>query len=883
MATNSFQTTPNENSLIKLRIFVACPANMTNERARLLVVVEDLKALAAHIGIVLELVDWRLVIPDMGRPEKIILDQLKPDSWDIFVGILWHRFGTPPQNIDPETGKEYLSGTEEEFCKAYRLWQKYRRPRVMFYWCKRNPPYDELDPEQLQRVKKFFENFAANADHPGLYQIFDTTESFERVLRKNLTEFLIQYSEQANDRPVSQREIQSFFPSSPDTLPRRVAFFGREKEMEKVLRALGPEERGWGVVIDGIGGIGKTALAVEAAYRCKEQELFDAFIFVSAKQKRLEPSGIKAETRAATTLDEFINETARVTGQPSIAKLAGDHKIRTLFEVLRNTHALLVYDNLETLTQEEQEALADWLRFLPQSCKAILTSRRRGGEGALWLRLEALDWETARAIIQHEADREEHLKETIQLAGEARLRELHEETGGSPLALIWTLGLMRTRGLSFDRALNLLRQGASLKSPLQKFIYKEARKELGAGDLAALNALSFFVPSATFEALMAVADLSRTALEIVLERLNSLSLVNRELGVERFSLHPLTRNFVRDDLLTDELIAYETGMRFARYWVDYATKYGGHDKESFRTFDRLEAEWANLEVISRWLWETAKVAKVNDDKVGNNEAARMLVELTGSLSFFLSYSGRWDEFIKQSERSYFAAYTSDTWRNAGWRAFDVAWIYYKRARTEEASKWLRKCVKSWELGGTKGDEASALRLGGLIAQQKKEYDNAEEFLKKALNIRRDLGASREVAFALNSLGQLARERKQYDTAEQYFLEALAIAREVDDKAGQVIFIGNLGELAINRKQWIKALDLFEQALPLAHEVGSIELIADSKFGIARPLYVEKRAELDLVSQFAQEALAIYERLQHKDLKKVKKFVAKLNRAAKLGG
>jgi tetratricopeptide (TPR) repeat protein len=877
MASKDFSTMPRKKKLRKLRIFAACPSNLAIERARLVMVVEDLKDLAEHVGVILESVDWRQVVPDLGRPQQIILDQLEPDTWDVFIGILWHRFGTPPKMTDSQTGKTYLSGTEEEFRIAYRLWQQYKRPRVMFYLCKRNPPFDDIDTDQFRRVKDFFAGFAPDADHPGLYQTFDSVESFERLVRQNLTNFLLQYAEQVNQRSVSPQEVQSFIATMPDMLPRRAAFFGREKEMEKVLRALSPDERGWGVVIDGIGGIGKTAVAVEAAYRCKQQKLFDAFIFVSAKQKRLEPSRIRAEARATTTLDEFVNETAHALGQPYITKLADDHKIRTLFDALRKTRVLLIYDNLETLTKEEQEALADWLRFLPQSCKAILTSRRRGGEGALWLRLEALDWETARAIIQHESARQENLRETLEHAGEGRWREMHEETGGSPLALIWTLGLMRTRGLPFDRALEMLKQGASLKSPLQKFIYKEARKELGAGDVAVLNALSFFFPSATFEALMAVADLSRTALETVLERLDSLSLVNRELGAERYSLHPLTRNYVRDDLLADEQMAYETGMRFARYWVDYAKKYGGYDKESYKTFDRLETEWANMDTISRWLWETAAV---KGDRVGNNDAARYLVDLTSSLSFFLSYSGRWDEFIKLSERSYFAAYTSDTWRNAGWRAFDVAWLNYKRARIDDASYWLEKCVKSWERGGTKGDEASALRLGGLIAQQRKEYDKAEELLQKALNIRRSLGANREVAFALNSLGQLARERKQYNSAEQYYRDALELAREIDDKVGQAIFIGNLGELAINRRQWIKALDLFEQALPLAQQVGSIELIADSKYGIARAWKAEGRADPELVLQFAQEALAIYERLQHRDFVRVKKFVVKLTKAFK---
>jgi hypothetical protein len=62
MAAKSFETTLKENRLIKLRIFVACPPNMSIERARLLVVVEDLTALAAPVGVVLELIDWRQVV-----------------------------------------------------------------------------------------------------------------------------------------------------------------------------------------------------------------------------------------------------------------------------------------------------------------------------------------------------------------------------------------------------------------------------------------------------------------------------------------------------------------------------------------------------------------------------------------------------------------------------------------------------------------------------------------------------------------------------------------------------------------------------------------------------------------------------------------------------
>jgi tetratricopeptide (TPR) repeat protein len=858
------------DSLKQLRVFAASPSDVAKERARLETVVEDLKALAEYVGVTLELVDWRQVVPDLGRPEQVILDQLKPDTWDLFIGILWHRFGTPPGGQGPQTQKEYLSGTEEEFRVAYRLWQQYGRPRVMFYRCTRAAPLDDLDPDQFKRVKEFLAGFAHDADHPGLYQTFDNVESFERLVRQNLTRFLLDYSEQVKQRVVSPQEVQAFAPRVPDNLPRRAAFFGRDKEMDRVLGALGPEERGWGVVIDGIGGIGKTALAVEAAYRCKERGLFEAFIFVSAKQKRLEPSGIRAETRAATTLDEFVNETARALGKPGIAKLTGEDRRRALLDALRTTRALLIYDNLETLTKEEQEALADWLRFLPQGCKAMLTSRRRGGEGALWLRLEKLDWEAACEIIAHEAERDARLKGKLQPV-QGRWQELYDATGGSPLALVHTLGLMRVRVTSdFDGALAMLRRGAARESPLQEFIYQEARQELGTGDVAALGALSFFAPSATFEALMAVADLSRTALETVLERLDALSLVNQELGEERYSLHPLTRAYVRDELLADTNAARETGMHFARYWLDYAERYGG---ESYKTYDRLEAEWANLEAAANWLWETAAV---RGDTVGDRDAARVLNDLARAVCGAagpLFFRGLWDESVRLGELAYEVASCLNDWKSAGWRAYQIGWIHWHRARTDDAALWADRCAEAWAREGSKRDQAFAKRMRGLVAGQRKDYDKAERLCQDALTIWRDLGLDEELAIVLNDLGGLAWARQEYDAVERYFREALELTRKIDNKEGQAYMTGNLGLLALAREQWAEARQWFEQGLALAREVGRVELIAQAQCGLACVWEAEGR--MDLALPLAQEALAIYERLQHRGLAAVRELVKRL--------
>jgi hypothetical protein len=501
----------------RLRIFVACPSDVVGERSRLSTAVESLQSLAQHCDLVLELLDWRKVIPDMGRPEQIILDQLQPTSWDIFIGIIWHRFGTAPNATDADSGKPYLSGTEEEFKVTYRLWQVHRRPRVLFYWCQRDIPLKDLDSNQFNLVKQFFAAFAPDGNHPGLYQTFPDADSLERLVRQNLTGLLLKYSEQVKSRHISQKDLAVLTTGIVNTLPRRGTFVGRRNEVESALSALTPSDRGWGVVIDGIGGIGKTALAIEVAHLCREEGRFDAYVFVTAKREELTSGGIQKAALSATTLDELLNEVARALGQTGIAQIADlIAKQRSLLDSLRDERGLVIFDNLETLTREEQNTLMGFLRFLPQGCKAIVTTRQRiASSSGVTLRLGKLDWPEAQELIRDEISKNRVALAHVSAASDDAWKQLYDHSGGSPLALMWILGLVRTTGLSLQRAGELLTTGSS-DSSLTVFLFADIKKRMDVYERLVLGALSYFVTSASPEALAATSGLSGAALENVL-------------------------------------------------------------------------------------------------------------------------------------------------------------------------------------------------------------------------------------------------------------------------------------------------------------------------------------------------------------------------------
>lgn len=238
-----------ENHYKKIRIFLASPADLTAERGRLLDVVAELNRtgnVADHLGLTLEVIDWQSqVAPFAGRPESVILQQLPARTWDIFIGVLWYRFGTPTGAVNPQTGEPFASGTEEEFSLAYNLWKQTQRPKILFYRCTRVPAsLDDIEPDQYGRVRKFFANFDADKMHPGLYWDFQTPEEFEKRVRLDLTKLLYEYSKEVlNQVPPKPKNEQVFVVHGHDeSIKQRVARFLERLGLDPIILHEKPDE-----------------------------------------------------------------------------------------------------------------------------------------------------------------------------------------------------------------------------------------------------------------------------------------------------------------------------------------------------------------------------------------------------------------------------------------------------------------------------------------------------------------------------------------------------------------------------------------------------------------------------------------------------------------
>ena len=135
-----------------IRIFTASPGDVHVERETLSnIVIPELRrvlsipALRSNNGdIELESIRWEThTWPDAGEDAQDVINQ-QLTSFDIFVGIMWKRFGTPTKRAD--------SGTGEEFERAYDLYTRFGLPKIMFYF--RTESFYPKGRDEIQQVDK---------------------------------------------------------------------------------------------------------------------------------------------------------------------------------------------------------------------------------------------------------------------------------------------------------------------------------------------------------------------------------------------------------------------------------------------------------------------------------------------------------------------------------------------------------------------------------------------------------------------------------------------------------------------------------------------------------------------------------------------------------
>jgi len=147
-------------------------------------------------------------------------------------------------------------------------------------------------------------------------------------------------------------------------------------------------------------------------------------------------------------------------------------------------------------------------------------------------------------------------------------------------------------------------------------------------------------------------------------------------------------------------------------------------------------------------------------------------------------------------------------------------IAIRQGRHQDA---LELAQEGLELARRRADEETIARLLnylGLAMLARGDTAQAEALLREALAVVRHLGHRRlQAAFSNNVGALLVDHRGDYEQAEALYLEALTLARQIGDRQGIGVYLRNLGELAILRRTYAQAEPYLLESLELARQAG----------------------------------------------------------------
>ena len=194
----------------QLRLFVASPGDVRQERDSLTRVVEELNTtVGAYKRLTFELVRWETHCnPGLGRAQGLINDQI--GKYDIFLGLMWRRFGTPTGVAE--------SGTEEEFRRALELWAQDKGVQVLFYFSQ--APFAPRTQAELDQCAKVL-RFRSELESLGLVWEYGDARDFSDVVRPHLARIALNLPEDSS-HPAQQasisRPVKVFIASSVEGL-----------------------------------------------------------------------------------------------------------------------------------------------------------------------------------------------------------------------------------------------------------------------------------------------------------------------------------------------------------------------------------------------------------------------------------------------------------------------------------------------------------------------------------------------------------------------------------------------------------------------------------------------------------------------------------------
>lgn len=227
-----------------LKVLVASPSDIIKEREMVANAIARLnKVVLKKRSIRLEFLGWETdSYPGIGDDAQDVINNEFANNYDIFVGIMWHRYGTPTLRSD--------SGTVEEFENAYQSFKSNGScKKILFYFNNADIPQKDVDYSQAAKVRDFEKDLQ---DKGIYYSKYPGPDSFKDKIYDDLARTVADMDVTKEEKEIRAQglwEISEHFnnllinPGANFTHPRKEHLFLEDIFVPPFLRDLNDENK----------------------------------------------------------------------------------------------------------------------------------------------------------------------------------------------------------------------------------------------------------------------------------------------------------------------------------------------------------------------------------------------------------------------------------------------------------------------------------------------------------------------------------------------------------------------------------------------------------------------------------------------------------------
>jgi tetratricopeptide (TPR) repeat protein len=646
---------------------------------------------------------------------------------------------------------------------------------------------------------------------------------------------------------VSQVRVQ-------DTLPQELpGFTGRAAELERLRQLLHDGRRpGAPVVIsaiEGMAGVGKTQLAIQAAHLLGRQTPFDGVLFVNLRGFHPDPAQPPADP--AAVLDGFL----RLLGVPGQQI---PHDLESRRRAYRNRLA-----GTRTLVLLDNAADEDQVRpLLPATagCLALVTSRRTlaGLDAATQLTVDVFTPAEAVAFLA------ETLPDVPTGPDPQAPQRIAHRCGYLPLALGLVAGHIRaTPGWTLtDHAdrLDERRADRRLDSAVE-LAFDLSYHHLPADERRLLR-LAALHPGQDLEvhAAAALAGTDVSTARAGLQRLCQDHLLQQAAG--RYAFHDLIRTYAAvragDEDSPPQRRAALTRLSDFHLASAAAAMDVLHPAEVHRR-PRIDAPGSALPDLTdpaaarAWLDTESPTLTTLAAHATRDGRPGYAIDLSDTLFRYLTGGRHSDALIVHGEARRAAHLTGDPVAEAN-ALIHLGVAFTRLGRHESAVDHFRQALPLFREAGDRMGEARALGNIGALDERHGRYRSAAEHSAQALALYREIGDRTGEARALGNLGILESRLGHHRSAVEHHAEALALFRSAGERAGEAHTLHDLGDVEVQMGRYAAAAEHLRQALALFRQLNYPDGEAWCHIGLGT-LHA-RLGEPDQAARRHQQALAI---------------------------